>query len=184
MSIKTAFKQWLCVAALFTGMGAAHGADLKLQYKQPAQAAIDWNGMDDQGGDGSLTFTALGQSEAATLSVLCNSINGYRITFHSPNATSRNQSSMINGAASVGYAVKMDTSGIQNANIVTDQLVLNDPSTDSVNVNFVGGQLPIDGANPARVNRIVLNIQLQDFDGELRPVGTYTDVIRATIVMN
>lgn len=160
----------------------AQAADLALSYNQGPMYAMDWDGIDDMNGDGSLQFNNMGEQQMATLKILCNSEPGYRITFHSQNALNTNTGLLVNGMHSVPYTVMMDTSGILGANIDLSSFVLNDPSMPSVDVNFFGGVLPLDGATQA--NEIMLTISLPPFDGILRPVGIYADVITATLALN
>ena len=173
----------LCLAAIVSTTNG-WAADLTVSYTQPAQTAIDWDGIDDVDGDGTLTFASLGDTQAASLKVLCNSTNGYTITFNTANATGAGASEIINGGSAIPYTATLDTSGVANATVVTSSLVLNNVAQESVDVNFNGGSdvLPVGGASPA--NTISLSLTLTAFGGDLYPQGTYTDVITATIATN
>ncbi len=163
---------------------SAWGANLTMSYVQPASTMIDWDGINDADGDGTVTFGTLGDAQNATLSVLCNSANGYTLTFNSSNATASNTGELKNGASAIGYTAAMSTGGVSDATIVTSSLVLNNGSRESVDVNFNGGSdvLPLDGATQA--NEIQLTITLDSFSGALHEAGTYSDTITATIALN
>ncbi len=169
--------------ALFAS-STAWSANLTMTYVQAATTMIDWDGINDVDGDGSMTFSGLGDAQSATLSVLCNALDGYTVTFNSSNATGATTGELKNGSNAIGYTASMSTAGVNDATIVTNSLVLNNGSQESVDVNFNGGSdvLPVNASTEA--NEIGLTITLDSFDGNLKPAGTYTDTITATIALN
>lgn len=170
-------RQLLAVLAIVPA--GLFGANLTVQYVEPQQAWIDWDGINDSNGDGTATFTALGGSVSASLKVLCNKTAGYKITFTSANATGAAAANLINGADTLGYTASMSLAGVTNATITTNSLNLTG-SSHSVNVNFTGGTLPL---NSGIANTIQLNLTLSNPGGILNS-GTYQDVITATVTLN
>ena len=172
------FLALVCYGGLFAGE-----ADLVLTYEQSAIVAIDWEGTGDLEGDGTLIFSDFGDTQTATLSILCNKLEGYKVTLYSANATSATGSVLVNGSDTISYTTAMDTSGVQNANITLSSLVLNNGAQPSLDVNFAStGDLPLNGSTSA--NQLLLTFVTDAFDGNLRPQGVYTDTITATIALN
>ena len=172
----------LALVALFAA-STATAANLSMSYVQPATTAIDWDGINDTNGDGTVSFSALGDAQTATLKVLCNAANGYKVTFNSSNATGTAASELKNGADAIAYTAVLGMAGVANATIVTQTLVLNNGATASVDVNFNGGGDVLPLASGV-ANAINLDLTFESFSGDLFPAGTYTDTITATIALN
>jgi hypothetical protein len=167
------------LAALAIMPAAIFGADLTVQYVEAQRAWIDWDGINDEDGDGTATFINLGDTISSSLKVLCNKTAGYKITFTSANATGAAAANLVNGGNTLGYTAAMSLAGVTNATITTNSLNLTG-STHSVNVNFTGGTLPL---NSGIANTIQLNLTLSNPGGILN-AGTYQDVITATVTLN
>ncbi len=146
----------------------------------PYEAAIDWDGIDDYDGSGSVNFVNLGDTITATCRILCNKENGYKVWFQSANFKTQKTGNLVKGSDEILYTASMDTSGVQNANIRTNNLRIKGNRVSlRVKFNKASNVLPLDGATQANV--VVLSFTLASFDGTLYPAGTYTDTITATI---
>ena len=152
--------------------------------KNPAQVVIDWSGIDEVDGAGAEIFSYRGETITATLRVLCNKKQGYNITFHSSNAYQADRSLLVSGSNQIDYRATMDTTGIQNANVIKSSLDLQNASNTSIEVDFFRGVIPMDGNTQA--NRIDFHLTLSSYGAtiKLKPMGTYTDVITAIAALN
>ncbi len=144
---------------------------------------IDWDGVNDEDGDGSLTFNSLGQTLTATLSVRTNATNGYNIIFYSSNATGKNISWLQSGSQQIRYIASMDVSGVQNANIRRAVLNLKNSNSACFTADFnkSGNVIPL---TSALANLIRLDFSLDYFNGTVIEMGTYVDIITATASLN
>lgn len=150
----------------------------------PPRVAIDWSRINEMDGDGAASFTSRGDIINVSLRVLCNVERGYNITFHANNAHQTNKSRLRRGSRGIIYGAMLITTGIKDANVVKSSLDLKNAGVTSVEVNFVGGVLPLNGSTQA--NNIRLRLKLSGYGSTPRlvPVGIYTDVITATAALN